>query len=276
MTNKNTMYNFEDLCKSTVEIAKKVGKYLRDEQNKLKQNNIEIKGIHNFVTYVDKTAERQIVDLLINLIPEAGFIVEEETITKKGEVYNWIIDPLDGTTNYIHGLSPFAISIALQQNNKTVIGVVYEVGLNECFYAWQNSAAYLNKNKINVSENSKIKDSLIATGFPYYDFKYIDSFLNSLKYFMQNSHGIRRPGSAATDLTYVACGRLDAFYEYSLSPWDVAAGAFIVQQAGGKVCDFSGENNYIFGKEIIATNANVFKEFSNEIKQIYSEEKNKL
>jgi len=264
MSNQNI--NFEQICKATVETARKVGKYLREEQNKLKQNNIEVKGIHNFVTYVDKTAEQQIVESLINLIPEAGFIVEEETITKKGEIYNWIIDPLDGTTNYIHGLSPFAISIALQQNNKTVVGVVYEVSLDECFYAWQDSVAYMNENQINVSQTSKVKDSLIATGFPYYDYSLITPFLESLKYLMENSHGIRRLGSAATDLVYVACGRFEAFYEYSLSPWDVAAGAFIVQQAGGKVSDYSGSDNYIFGKTILATNTNIFDEFLDVIK----------
>lgn len=254
-------YNFEEICKKTIEIAKETGKFIREERQKLKNSQIEVKGIHNFVTYVDKTAEKLIVENLLNLIPEAGFIVEEETISKKGEIYNWIIDPLDGTTNYIHGLSPFAISIGLQENDIIILGVIYEISLDECFYAWKGSKAYLNGKEISVTQTSKVKDSLIATGFPYYDYQLLDKFVVSLRYFMENSHGLRRIGSAATDLAYVACGRFEAFYEYSLNPWDVAAGAFLVQQAGGKVSDFQGENNYLFGKEIIASNANVYAEF---------------
>lgn len=255
------VYNLETICKEVIEISKTVGHFIKQEQKKINENQIEIKGVHNFVTYVDKTAENQIVDGLLKIIPESGFIVEEETITKKGENYNWIIDPLDGTTNYIHGLSPYAISIALQKNNKTVLGVIYEISLDECFYACEESSAFLNGSKINVTEVTKVSDSLIATGFPYYDYHLLDKFLETIRYFMENSHGLRRLGSAATDLAYVACGRFEAFYEYSLNAWDVAAGAFIVEKAGGKVSDFSGKNNYIFGKEIIASNSNVFDEF---------------
>jgi myo-inositol-1(or 4)-monophosphatase len=254
-------YNFEEICKKTIDIAKKTGKFIREERNKLKNSQVEVKGIHNFVTYVDKTAEQQIVDGLISLIPEAGFIVEEETITKTGEKYNWIIDPLDGTTNYIHGLSPFAVSIGLQENDKIILGVIYEISLDECFYAWKGSKAYLNGKEISVTQTDKVKDSLIATGFPYYDYHLLDKFVISIRYFMENSHGLRRIGSAATDLAYVACGRFEAFYEYSLNPWDVAAGAFLVERAGGKVSDFEGGNNYLFGKEIIATNSDVYDEF---------------
>jgi myo-inositol-1(or 4)-monophosphatase len=229
----------------------------------LSAQNVEKKGLHDFVTYVDKTSEKRIIDELKTIIPDAGFIAEENTSNKKGDKYNWIIDPLDGTTNFIHGVSPFAISIALMRDNTIILGVVHELGLNECFYAWEGSPAFLNDNEIKVSKNKNVNDSLIATGFPYYDYSRIKPFMSTLEYFMENSHGIRRLGSAATDLVYVACGRFEAFYEYSLSPWDVAAGAFIVQQAGGKVCDFKAENNYIFGKEIIASNDFVFKEFQN-------------
>jgi myo-inositol-1(or 4)-monophosphatase len=258
--------NLENICKQVIELTQTVGEFINHERKNNSQLKVEIKGLHDFVTYVDKTSEEKLVNGLKNILPEAGFIAEEGTTTIKGETYNWIIDPLDGTTNYIHGITPYAISIALMKNNEVILGVVRELGLNECFYAWKNSKAYLDGKEIEVSKTENIKDSFIATGFPYYDFERINPFLNSLKYFMENSHGIRRLGSAATDLVYVACGRFETFYEYSLQPWDVAAGAFIVQQAGGKVSDFSGENNYIFGKEIIATNNNIFDEFLKTVK----------
>jgi myo-inositol-1(or 4)-monophosphatase len=260
--------NLENICKQVTELTKEVGAFILNERRNNIHLNVEVKGLHDFVTYVDKTAEQKIVDKLSEILPESGFIAEEGTSTKIGEKYNWIIDPLDGTTNFIHGLAPFAISIALQKDNKTVLGVVHELNLNECFYAWEGSSAYLNENIISVSSKKTIEESLIATGFPYYDYKRINPFLETLKFFMETSHGIRRLGSAATDLVYVACGRFEAFYEYSLSPWDVAAGAFIVQQAGGKVSDFNGEDNYIFGKEIIATNNLVFDSFLSNINRI--------
>jgi len=259
--------NLEHICTQVCNLSKEVGLFIKSERNSNKNINIEVKGIHDFVTYVDKTSEKKLVDELSKILPEAGFIAEEGTSTKKGEIYNWIIDPLDGTTNYIHGLPPYAISIALMEKDQIILGVVYEISLDECFYAWQNGNAYLNGEVIKVSDKKDLKSSLIATGFPYYDYKRIKPFLESLEFFMINSHGVRRLGSAATDLVYVACGRFEAFYEYSLSPWDVAAGAFIVQQAGGKVSDFVGEKNYIFGKEIIASNNFVFNEFLDTVKQ---------
>ncbi|MCK5169724.1 MAG: inositol monophosphatase [Bacteroidales bacterium] len=257
--------NLESICQQVTELTKHVGPFILEERKKSDELNIEVKGLHDFVTYVDKTAEEKIVKELMQILPEAGFIAEEGTSTKKGERYNWIIDPLDGTTNYIHNLTPFAISIALKENDKIILGVVHELGLDECFYAWKDSPAFLNGSQINVSNKKTVEESLIATGFPYYDYDRINPFLESLKYFMENSHGIRRLGSAATDLAYIACGRFEAFYEYSLSPWDVAAGALIVQQAGGKISDFSGKNNYLFGKEIIATNRNIYEDFLNSV-----------
>ncbi|HBX89175.1 MAG TPA: inositol monophosphatase, partial [Marinilabiliaceae bacterium] len=155
---------------------------------------------------------------------------------------------------------PYCISIALMEDEAIVAGAVYEAGLDECFYAWKGGGAFLNDKQIRVSKASKVADSLIATGFPYTNFSKMDQFIESLNYFMQNSHGMRRLGSAAADLAYVACGRIDAFYEYDLKAWDVAAGAFIIQEAGGKVSDFSGGNNYLFGRQIVAANSLVFDE----------------
>ncbi|CAN5350889.1 inositol monophosphatase family protein [soil metagenome] len=258
--------NLQTLCQEVGKLSKEVGVFIKSEREKFSSEKIEVKGKNDFVSYVDKTSEKMIVKKLSILLPEAGFIAEEGTSTKKGEVYNWIIDPLDGTTNFIHGIPCFAISIALMRNKELVLGVIYEINFDECFYAWEGSKAYLNGTEISVSKTAKLSDSLLATGFPYYDYKRMDEYMELFKYFMKNTHGLRRLGSAATDLAYVACGRFEGFYEYSLQPWDVAAGAFIVQQAGGKVTDFKGEGNYIFGKEIVAGNALFFDEFLDVVK----------
>ena len=262
--------NLQTLCQEICSLSKEVGVFIKNVGEKFSLGKVEVKGKNDFVSYVDKTSEKRLVEKLAELLPEAGFIAEEGTSTKKGDVYNWIIDPLDGTTNFIHGIPCFAISIGLMRNQELVMGVIYEINLDECFYAWEGSKAYLNGKEINVTKTAKLADSLLATGFPYYDYNRIDEYMELFKYFMKNTHGLRRLGSAATDLAYVACGRFEGFYEYSLQPWDVAAGAFIVQQAGGKVTDFKGEGNYIFGKEIVAGNTAFFDEFLDVVKKHFS------
>jgi myo-inositol-1(or 4)-monophosphatase len=204
--------------------------------------------------------------------PEAGFIAEEGSGEKNMGGVNWVIDPLDGTTNFIHGLPPFSVSIGLISGRKIILGVIYEINLDECFYSWEGSPAYLNDSEIRVSGSALVKQSLIATGFPYTDFRRMGPFLKSFEYFMENSHGLRRLGSAAVDLAYVACGRFDAFYEYGLKPWDVAAGAFIVQQAGGKICDFSGGDDYLFGGELISSNDVIYDEFRSDVQRFMKAE----
>lgn len=263
------MIDYESICGEVIKLAKKAGSFIRDEKDKFSSDKIETKSLNSFVSYVDKKAEQMIVDGLKIILHDAGFITEEETETIQSEKYNWIVDPLDGTTNFIHGLEPFSVSIALEEKGEIVIGVVYEIGKDECFYASKNKPAFLNGKEIKVSNKNKLSDSLIATGFPYYDFSKTKKFLKSLDFFMRNSHGIRRFGSAATDLSYVACGRFDAFYEYSLNVWDVSAGAFIVERAGGKVSDFSKGQNFLFGREMVAANSLVYDEFADTIKEIF-------
>lgn len=253
--------DLQTLCQDVCTLSRQVGVFIKEERAKFTNDRVEVKGQNDFVSYVDKTSEQKLIEKLSVLLPEAGFIAEEGTSTKKGELYNWIIDPLDGTTNFIHGIPCFAISIGLIRDNTLVLGVVYEINFDECFYAWEHSKAYLNGKGITVSKAPTLADSLLATGFPYYDYGRMDEYLELFKYFMQHTHGLRRLGSAATDLAYVACGRFEGFYEYGLQPWDVAAGAFIVQQAGGRVTDFKGEKNYIFGKELVAGNSLFFDEF---------------
>ena len=259
----------KQLTEKVCSISKEVGAFIQQESAKLSSGDIETKSKNSLVTYVDKTAEKIVVDFLSELIPESGFIAEEGTSNKKGEKYNWVIDPLDGTTNFIHGIPTYCVSIALLKNNELALGVIYEPNQDEMFYAWKNGGAYLNGKSISVSSTTKISNALLATGFPYYDYKRIDGYMNMLKWLMHNSRGVRRIGSAAIDLAYVACGRFDAFYEYSLNPWDVAAGAIIVNEAGGSVKDFEGGENYIFGREILASNLLVKNELLDKIKESF-------
>jgi myo-inositol-1(or 4)-monophosphatase len=259
------MTDYKSLCLAAAEISRETGLFIRHEREKI-GIQVESKGKNDFVTQFDKAAERKLIDVLERILPESGFIAEESTSTKRGKRFNWIIDPIDGTTNFIHGLFPYAISVGLMEDDRMVAGVVYEAGLDECFYAWEGAPAMLNDKEIQVSKRPTVADSLIATGFPYTNFSLMPQFMESLDFFMKNSHGMRRLGSAAADLVYLACGRFEAFYEYDLKPWDVAAGALIVQQAGGKVTDFSGGNHYIFGREIMASNALIYDEFSAHVK----------
>lgn len=241
------------ITQEVVECAKIVGEFIRTERKIFSYSNVEVKGLNDLVSYVDKTSEKLLVEKLSLIFPEAGFIVEENT---KSEIknYNWIVDPLDGTTNFIHGIPCYAISIALEHKGEIIVGVVYEVAQDECFWAFENGGAFLNGNKISVSDRKALSDSLIATGFPIYNFSRLDSYIQTLTYLMKKTHGIRRIGAAAADLCYLACGRVDAFFEYNLNPWDVAAGALIAKEAGGTVCDFKSQQNWLFGKEIVATN----------------------
>lgn len=253
--------NLEILCKQVQELAREVGRFILDESRKFTAEDIIHKGKADMVTYVDKTSEARIVAALRELLPGSGFIAEEGTAKDNGEKFRWVIDPLDGTTNFIHGISPFAVSIALMEEDEIIMGIIYEINLDEMFYAWKGGKAYLNGREIQVSKAAKTADSLIATGFPYYDFSKLDKYLEAMNYFMRNSHGMRRLGSAAADLAYVAAGRFEGFYEHALHSWDVAAGIIILKQAGGKVCDFNGGENYLFGGEMVACNANYFEEF---------------
>jgi myo-inositol-1(or 4)-monophosphatase len=260
--------NLESIRQGVRNISLEVGEFIRKEGAAFDWSRIEQKtSFNNLVSYVDKEAERRLVSVLKTLVPEAGFITEEGTVEQSDkQEYNWVIDPLDGTTNFLHGLPIFAISIGLIRNNQPILGVVYHIGRDECFHAIEGGPAYCNDRVIHVSGIQSLQESLLATGFPYYHSDKRDIYLDIIKEFLTQSHGIRRLGSAAIDLAYVACGRLEGFFEYNLNPWDVAAGVFIVQQAGGKVTDFKGGNNFLFGGELCAGNANVHGEMLQVIK----------
>lgn len=261
------MLPYQDICLKTCDIAREAGAYIARERENFNDSMVEYKGLHDLVSYVDRQTEELIIGKLAALLPESGFIAEEGTEVKRGEKYNWIIDPLDGTTNFIQGIPVYAVSIALMEDGEIVLGVVYEIGRQECFYAWQGGGAYLDGSAISVSQKSETHLSLVATGFPYSNFNMIDPYIAFLKWTMQNSRGVRRLGSAATDLVYVACGRFDLFWEYDLKPWDVAAGTLILKEAGGRVADFKGGNDYLFGKTLIASNEALFDTFLLKLKE---------
>jgi len=254
------MMNLEKLTKEVINVVIETGEFIHREIKNIKVEDIETKSLHNFVTYVDKSAEGLLVKKLSKLLPRSGFIAEEND-TLKAREYTWVIDPLDGTTNFIHGVPVYSISIGLIHGKDILLGVIYEINQKECFHTWKCAPSFLNQEPIKVSSTKKLSDSLLATGFPYYDYGRLDEYLILFRYLMQHSRGIRRLGSAAVDLAYVACGRFDGFYEYGLSPWDVCGGTLLVKNAGGRVGDFKGGRNYLFGKEIIATNMSIYDEF---------------
>jgi len=259
------------LCDDVRTLARQVGEFIRTERKTFSISAIEYKGNNDLVSYVDKTAEQKLVENLSKLLPESGFITEENTSSIKEKPISWIIDPLDGTTNFIHGIPCYCISIALMKDNEIILGVIYDINLDECFYAYQDGGAFLNGIAISVSETSLLKTSLIATGFPYSNYSRLKEYMEVFHHLLYNTHGLRRLGSAAVDLAYVACGRFEGFYEYGLNSWDVAAGALIVKEAGGKVTDFTGGNKFVFGREIIASNRKVFGELQRLIEEKFKD-----
>lgn len=259
----------ESLATQAIDVSKVAGDFIRQERKSFDPDKIEYKGLNDMVSYVDKTAEQIIVTSLEKILPEAGFITEEKTRNNIGDRYNWIIDPLDGTTNFIHGIPSYSVSIALKEYDELVFGVVYEINLDECFYAWKDAPAYLNGNEIKVSNNPAVSSSLIATGFPYYDFEKQPAYIGLFTELMKSCHGLRRLGSAAVDLAYTACGRFEAFYEYNLNPWDIAAGVVIVRQAGGNVVNFKGGDEVLNTRELLATNGKITGEMLSTIQKYF-------
>jgi len=261
------MIDLENYCEQVAAICKDAGSYIRQEYQVFSNQNIEQKGFHDLVSYVDKEAERFLVEKLQALIPESGFITEEDANREISSTYNWIIDPLDGTTNFIHKVPTFSVSVALINGSELLIGVVYEINRDECFTAYKGGGAYLNGNRIQVSNAEKLSQTLLATGFPFRKFDNLDNYLAVLKSMMQQTRGIRRIGSAAADLAYTACGRFDCFFEYNLNDYDIAAGVLLIQEAGGKVYDFYGRQNMLSEGSIIGGNPLITEIVFEEVKK---------
>lgn len=264
--------NLESITLQTIEIVRQAGGFIKQEAAKFDRSQTEYKAANNLVSYVDKETEKMLVSGLRQILPEAGFITEEGTAGEESnpnELY-WVIDPLDGTANFIHSLPIYCVSVGLVQNSIPIAGVIYHLGTEELFYGWQGGGAWcsppipnrgnrsdstigdLGPTRLKVSGASTLGDSLLATGFPYYKFEKQDRYLKILETLMQRCHGLRRMGAAAIDLAYVAAGRFEAFYEYNLNSWDMAAGALLILEAGGQITDFSGGQNWLFGGDVIA------------------------
>lgn len=217
--------------------------------------NVDYKGKHDLVTQADVESEKLILTRLKALFPDDHYMAEESASARQLKYRTWIIDPIDGTTNFTHGLSPHCVSIGLFEDGKPVVGVVLEVAGGEEFYAAKGMGAYRNEEPIKVSTNAQPKEYLIGTGFPYRDLGLVDAYLEVFKTLMAETQGVRRPGAASYDLCMVASGRYDGFYEYGLAPWDVAAGAAIILEAGGVINDWQNGDNWLFGNRFVAGNS---------------------
>jgi myo-inositol-1(or 4)-monophosphatase len=256
------MKNLQELTRLVCDIAREAGSYIKKEREGFSQEKVERKHAHDYVSYVDKGSERMIVDKLHQMLPEAGFITEEGLATHTDEQLLWVVDPLDGTTNFIHGFAPYAVSIALIRGKEILSAVVYEIVSDECFYAWQGGGAWVDVNSgrgevkstpLHVGTSS-INDALLCLQLPYNSDAYKPVIERLIHLFYGNVGSIRMIGSAAIALCYVAAGRLDAYAERYIGQWDYMAGALLVMEAGGRVTNYDGSDDFTQGDSIVATN----------------------
>lgn len=238
--------------------AREAGKIINRASQDVGSLKVQTKDYNDFVSEVDRSAEEAIINILKEAYPTHGFYGEESGKTNVEAESIWIIDPLDGTTNFLHNFPCYCVSIALQERGVLTQAVIYDPVHNDLFTATKGRGAFLNDKRIRVTNRSKLQDSLISTGFPFKDFSYLDTYLDIFKDMAKKTAGLRRPGSAALDLAYVAAGYTDGFFEINLSPWDIAAGALLVQEAGGIVGDFEGNESWLRTGNIVAGNPKVF------------------
>ncbi|MFU2488906.1 inositol monophosphatase family protein [Thauera sp. WH-1] len=241
-----------------VKAARRAATVINRASTQLDLLTVQSKSPNDFVTEVDRAAEQAIIEVLRDAFPGHGILAEESGESGPDSEFNWIIDPLDGTTNFIHGFPQYAVSIAQTKNGVLEHAVVYDPNTNELFTASRGSGAFLNDRRIRVSRRTRLNEALIGTGFPFRKFDQVDAYLAMFKELTQKTAGIRRPGAAALDLAYVAAGRLDGFWEMGLSPWDMAAGVLLIQEAGGLVSDLSGEGNFLTTGNVVAGSPKIF------------------
>lgn len=231
-------------------------------------HQVEYKGEINPVSEVDKQCEQAILEVIFNSFPEHNILSEESVFEEKNSPLKWIIDPLDGTTNYLHGFHCFSVSVGLEIEGEVKLGVVYIPILEEMFVAEKGKGAFLNGQRITVSRTAQLNQSLLGTGFPYDVHEHVDEYLSYFREFIKKSFAIRRPGSASMDLAYVAAGRFDGFWELKLHPWDVAAGSLLITEAGGIVTDFKGRPFNIYSEEILASNGLIHQEMFQVVRKV--------
>jgi myo-inositol-1(or 4)-monophosphatase len=249
-----------------VQAARQAGRVITRSLDRLEAIDVNSKNRNDFVTQVDLQSELEIIDIIRKAYPDHTILAEESGLSEKQSDYVWIIDPLDGTTNFIHGFPQFAISIALQYRHKLEVAVVYDPLRQELYTAARGDGAQMNNRKIRVSSCPQLSSSLIGTGFPFKKFNRLDSYLKTFEILTQQTTGIRRAGAAALDLAYVACGRLDGFWEMGLNSWDMAAGILLITEAGGLVSDFRGENHYLENGDLVTGNPKIYQELLSIIK----------
>jgi len=257
------------LGEQIIPIVKEAGLFIRSQFGKVVAADIETKSRNSLVSYVDKEAERMLVKGLGELIPGSTFITEEGTVTQGESEWTWIIDPLDGTTNFLQQIPIYSVSVGLLQHGRLVIGVVYSVEQDEMFWATKGGGARLNGQPIRVSDRVEVGSAMIATGFPYASRELIPRLTSIFGHFLDQGQGIRRLGSAAVDLAYVACGRFDMYYETTLNPWDIAGGILLVEEAGGIVTDFSGNDQMLSNGQVIASSPGIHQAVQAHIHRIF-------
>ena len=255
--------------KTAVKAARLAGDYLLNNLGKVSKKDITLKQASDFVTRVDRRSEEIILNTIKKDFPDHMFLTEESVHDSDTEHYRWIIDPLDGTTNYIHRYPVFSVSIALQCRGEIILGVIYEPLSDELFSTEKRKGAFCNKQRIRVSARGAFRDCLITTGFPFRSKKMIDPYLKLFKNVFLKVSDLRRAGSAAMDLANLSCGRCDAFFEIGLSPWDIAAGAILIKEAGGIVTDFDGGPAFLQSGNIVAGNPMTHKELLREVKKVF-------
>ncbi|MBF4991547.1 inositol monophosphatase family protein [Methylophilus sp. QUAN] len=241
-----------------IRAAREAGKIINRGAMDIGALKVEQKDTNDFVSEIDRNAEQAIINVLKEAYPNHGFYGEETGKTNSESDNIWIIDPLDGTTNFLHNFPAYCISIALQEKGVLTQAVIYDPVRNDLFTATRGSGAFLNNRRIRVTQRTKLQEALLSTGFPFKDFSYLDTYINIFRDMAKKTAGLRRPGSAALDLAYVAAGFTDGFFEINLSPWDIAAGALLVQEAGGIVGDFEGNESWLRTGNIVAANPKVF------------------
>ncbi len=253
-----------------IKAARQAGNIIVRSLDRLDTINVDSKGTNDFVSEVDRRAEEAIVRIIRQSYPDHA-ILAEESGASAGNDFCWIIDPLDGTTNFLHGFPQFAVSIALANKGRLEQAVIYDPVSEELFTASRGAGAFCNQRRLRVSQTRGLEGSLLGTGFPYRDFAHLDTYLACFKSLLLKTAGIRRPGSAALDLAFVAAGRLDGFWEAGLKPWDMAAGVLLIREAGGLVSDFSGGEDFIALGNIVAGNPRVFKAILKDIRPLLPE-----
>ncbi len=246
------------MLNTAVKAARKAGAIITRASFDVDKLTIRTKRQHDFVSEVDHAAEDAIISVLKEAYPAHGFLAEESGYRDKQAEYLWVIDPLDGTTNFLHGVPQYCVSIGLMHKGKPTQAVVFDPTRNELFTATKGAGAYLNDRRIRVSKVDRLEGALVSTGFPFKVIDHVDDYLQMLKNMMKTTSGVRRAGAAALDLAYVACGRYDGFWERGLSPWDMCAGALLIREAGGLVGDYEGNDGFLDKGEIIAANSKIF------------------